>query len=219
MKKIELIFPSVMTIFAVLTLVLSATAQQPAPQQPAGRFDVTHYRIEAQIIPEQHMLRAGADVTFVPLDSTRSVVFELNGSLKVESIEKDGKVLTGVVQDPVGVGSLGPSVRIDLGQVVPANQPVTLRIRWSGALINPEGGPLATKRLAYVGNEGSYLMYASRWFPFHDYAADRATSDITLIVPAGTVVAGSSDEPVAQTAAGGQTRYRFVNKQPTLVGN
>ena len=132
-----------MTVLAVLTLALATPGQQPAPQQ-TNRFDVTNYRIEAQIIPEQHMLRAGADVTFVPLDATRSVVFELNGSLKVESIEKDGKVLTGVVQDAVGVGSLGPSVRIDLGQVVPANQPVTLRFRWSGALINPEGGPLAT---------------------------------------------------------------------------
>ena len=49
------------------------------------------------------------------------------------------------------MGALGPSVRIDLGEVLPANQPVTLRIRWSGALVSPEGGPLATKRLAYVG--------------------------------------------------------------------
>src|SRR5215203_6443137 len=177
MKRIKLISLSVMTVLAVLTLALSGKSQQPAPQQVASRFDVTHYRIEAQIIPDQHMLRAGADVTFVPLDATRSVVFELNGSLKVETIEKDGKALTGYVQDAVGVGSLRPSVRIDLGSVVPANQPVTLRIRWSGALINPEGGPLATKRLAYVGTEGSYLMYASRWFPFHDYAADRSTSD------------------------------------------
>ena len=221
MKNIKLIFPGVMAVLAVLTLALSARSQQPAPQQTAGRFDVTHYRIEAQIIPEQHILRAGADVTFVPLDATRSVVFELNGALKVESIEKDGKVLTGVVQDPVGVGSLGPSVRIDLGQVVPANQPVTLRIRWSGALINPEGGPLATKRLAYVGSEGSYLMYASRWFPFHDYAADRATSDITFIVPSGLQVAGTSDDPiVAQPAPKeGAVRYRFVHRQPVLIGN
>ena len=81
------------------------------------------------------------------------------------------------VQDAVGAGALGPNVRIDLGQVVPAAQPVTIRIRWSGALTSPEGGPLANKRLAYVGPEGSYLMYASRWFPFHDYAADRATAD------------------------------------------
>ena len=210
-----------MTLLAVLALALSASAQQPAPQQAANRFDVTHYRIEAQIIPEQHVLRAGADVTFVPLDATRSVVFELNGSLKVESIEKDGKVLTGVVQDAVGVGSLGPSVRIDLGQVMPANQPITLRVRWSGALINPEGGPLATKRLAYVGTEGSYLMYASRWFPFHDYAADRATSDITFIVPSGLQVAGTSDDPVVAQPAPKENavRYRFVHRQPVLIGN
>jgi len=218
MKRIKLIILSVMTVLAMLTLAVS---QQPAPQQAASRFDVTNYRIEAQIIPDQHLLRAGADVTFLPLDATRSVVFELNGSLKVESIQKDGKDLTGWVQDAVGVGALGPSVRIDLGQVVPANQPVTLRIRWSGALLSPEGGPLATKRLAYVGTEGSYLMYASRWFPFHDYAADRATSDITFIVPAGLQVAGTSDDPiVAQPSPKeGAVRYHFVHRQPVLIGN
>src|SRR5213594_1019663 len=123
-------FPGIMaTVAVVLTLAVSGKSQQPAPQPAASRFDVTNYRIEAQIIPDQHMLRAGADVTFVPLDATRSVVFELNGSLKVESIERNGKALTGYVQDAVGVGALGPSVRIDLGEVVPANVPITLRIR------------------------------------------------------------------------------------------
>ena len=210
-----------MTLAVILLSSIVAMSQQPAPQQTASRFDVTNYRIEAQIIPEEHMLRAGADITLVPLDATRSIVFELNGSLKVESIEKDGKVLTGFVQDAVGVGALGPSVRIDLGQMSPANQPITLRIRWSGALISPEGGPLATKRMAYVGTEGSYLMYASRWFPFHDYAADRATSDITLIVPAGLQVAGTSDDPVvaAPSPKEGAIRYRFVHRKPVLIGN
>src|SRR6266508_6494733 len=124
---------------AVLTLWMTVIGQQPAPQQSGTRFDVTNYRIEAQIIPDQHLLRAGADISFIPLESTRSVVFELNGSLKVESIERDGKPLTGFVQDAVGVGALGPSVRVDLGQVVPANSPLTLRFRWSGALLSPEG--------------------------------------------------------------------------------
>src|SRR5215204_6279629 len=220
MTRIKLIRPGIIaTIFLMSSVV--ALSQQPAPQQTASRYDVTNYRIEAQIIPEEHMLRAGADITLVPLDATRSIVFELNGSLKVEGIEKDGKVLTGFVQDAVGVGSLGPSVRIDLGQMSPANQPITLRIRWSGALISPEGGPLATKRMAYVGTEGSYLMYASRWFPFHDYAADRATSDITLIVPAGLQVAGTSDDPVvaAPSPKEGAIRYRFVHRKPVLIGN
>ena len=203
-------------IAAVFVFSAVAFAQSPG----GSRFDVTNYRIEVQLNPDEHTLRAGADITFTPQEATRSVVFELNGSLHVDSIEKDGVKLTGFVQDAVGAGALGPNVRIDLGQVMPANQPVTLRIRWSGALTSPEGGPLANKRLAYVGSEGSYLMYASRWFPFHDYAADRATSDITMIVPTGVQVGGISDEAVTPVVdKNGTTRFRFVNRQPVLIGN
>jgi len=203
---------------AIVLCFFGATAR--AQTAPGSRYDVSNYRIEVQLNPNEHTMRAGADITFVPQDATRSVVFELNGSLHVDSVEKDGKALTGFVQDAVGAGALGPNVRIDLGQVVPAAQPVTIRIRWSGALTSPEGGPLANKRLAYVGPEGSYLMYASRWFPFHDYAADRATSDITVIVPTGMQVGGISDEAVTpQVDKTGTTRFRFVNKQPVLIGN
>src|SRR5712691_688222 len=222
MKIFRPIFPEVfLSLITLAVIASSAGAQQPAPQQRTARFDVTNYRIEAQLIPDQHLLRAGADITVTPLDATRSLVFELNGSLRVESIDRDGRPLTGFVQDAVGVGSLGPSVRVDLGQVVQANQPVTLRFRWSGALLSPEGGPLATKRLAYVGPEGSYLMYASRWFPFHDYAADRATSDITIVVPTGMQVGGISDEAVTPQvdSKNGTSRFHFVNKQPILIGN
>ncbi len=212
---------SVSAALTILVIGIPTSAQQPASAPAGTRYDITNYRIEAQLLPEQHMLRAGADITLLPLEATRSLVFELNGSLKVESVETGGKVLTGVVQDAVGVGALGPNVRVDLGQVMPANQPLTLRFRWSGALVSPEGGPLATRRLAYVGTEGSYLMYASRWFPFHDYAVDRATADITLVVPTGTQVAGTSDDPVVgvPSAKDGTTRFRFVQKRPDLIGN
>ncbi|HZH91158.1 MAG TPA: M1 family aminopeptidase [Pyrinomonadaceae bacterium] len=205
----------VLTMFAAFAS--DAAAQ---PQRTGTRFDVTNYRIEAELRPAEHVLRANADVTFTMLDAARSVVFELNGALKVDSIERNGKALTNFVQDPAGLESIGPNVRIDLGEVVQANTPVTLRFRWSGALVTAEGGPLVTRRLAYIGNEGSYLMYAARWFPFHDYAADRATADITIVVPNGFQVAGSSDEPATQTSgAAGTTRYRFVHRQPALIGN
>ncbi len=220
MKTFRPIFLQFLSIISSVLVFAAAGAAQQTATPAVNRFDITNYRVEAQLIPEQHMLRAGADITLIPLDATRSLVFELNGSLKVESIDRNGHGLT-YVQDSVGVGSLGPSVRVDLGQVVPANQPVTLRFRWSGALVSPEGGPLATKRLAYVGPEGSYLLYASRWFPFHDYAADRATSDITLIVPTGLQVAGTSDDAVTAQPSPkeGATRYRFVHRQPVLIGN
>src|SRR6267143_939500 len=94
---------NVLRMFGLLATVsifaLVAVAQQPPQTPTASRFDVTNYHIEAQLIPDQHLLRAGADVTFTPLDATRSVVFELNGSLHVESIERDGVPLTNFVQD------------------------------------------------------------------------------------------------------------------------
>jgi aminopeptidase N len=207
-------------VLVLFVCLVGLTASAQPQTVPGSRYDVTNYRIEVQLNPAEHTLRAGADITLVPLDATRSIVFELNGSLHVDSVEKDGKALTGFVQDAVGAGALGPNVRIDLGQVVPAAQPLTIRVRWGGALTSPEGGPLANKRLAYVGPEDSYLMYASRWFPFHDYAADRATADITVIVPTGMQVGGVSDEPVnPQVDKTGTTRFRFVNKQPALIGN
>ncbi|HEY0078239.1 MAG TPA: hypothetical protein VGB73_06305, partial [Pyrinomonadaceae bacterium] len=209
---------------AVLLAFVASLSFETRAQQPSGgraRFDVTHYRIEVELRPSENFLNAIGDVTFTPLDATRSVVFELNGSLKVEGIERNGAALTNFVQDAAGYDTMGPSVRVDLGEVVPAGQPVTLRFKWSGALVSPEGGPLATKRLAYVGNEGSYLMYAARWFPFHDYAADRATSDITIAVPQGFEVAGATEDPAtaAPQQQGALRRFRFVTRQPALVGN
>ena len=119
------------------------------------------------------------------------------------------------VQDQVGVSDLGPNVRVDLGDMVAAGTPVALRFKYHRNFDERTGGPLLTKRLAYVGSGDGYLMYAARWFPFHDYAADRATSDITVSIPNGFQVVGYSDAPV--TNAGG--KYRFVRTTPGLVGN
>jgi aminopeptidase N len=58
-------------------------------------------------------------------------------------------------------------------------------------------------------------MYAARWFPFHDYAADLATSDITISIPDGLQVVGFSDTEPAQSAG----KYRFTRSKPGLVGN
>nr|MBA3766716.1 hypothetical protein [Acidobacteriota bacterium] len=77
-----------LVVAALLSLFISSASAQRSPSQAAGsRYDVTAYRIEAQLLPAEHLLRASADVTFTPTEATRSVIFELNGSLKVEGIE------------------------------------------------------------------------------------------------------------------------------------
>lgn len=234
-------FQLAVLIFATAFFSVNSFSQQ-VQRTP---FDVTNYKMDVQLEPADNRLQAVADITFTPLQETRSISFELNGSLKVESVTRIGSspvLLTPTpvptttasktkpkpvtqatsaqsqitfVQDQVGVSDLGPSVKVDLGENVAANTPITLRFKYAGTLVTPEGGPLLTKRLAYVGSNNGYLFYASRWFPFHDYAADRAVSDITISVPSGFQLVGFSDTPVSN--AGG--KYRFTQSKPALIGN
>ncbi len=229
----------VATLFFLASFPLSAQAVKRTP------FDVTHYQMDVALIPAERKINATVDVTFTPLEDTRSVTFEINGSLKVDSVTRAGlPPITSVaaqptfktpaktkaapvskaipatpditfIQDQAGVSDIGPNVRIDLGETAAKGVPLTLRFKYSGILELPAGGPLLSKRLAYIGKDQGYLMYAARWFPFHDYAADLATSDITVSLPAELTLVGFSDQPV--TNAGG--KYHFVQSRPALVGN
>jgi aminopeptidase N len=223
-------------VFQIFGFVLLFSSAIYAQQVQRSAFDVTNYRMDVQLMPDENKLNATVDVDFTPLEDTRTVAFELNGSLKIDAITRVSGSMPVVtasptksksasqtasqnqvtfIQDQVGVSDLGPSVKVDLGEVVAKGTPVTLRFKYSGVLNTPAGGPLLTKRLASVGERNGYLMYASRWFPFHEYAADLATSDISLSIPSGLQIVGFSDTPVAQNG----TKYRFVKAKPGLIGN
>jgi hypothetical protein len=76
MSRITSTLPRILATVAVaLTLAVSGKSQQPAPQQQASRYDVLNYRIEAQIIPDQHLLRAwrGRHVCAIRRDALRSL--------------------------------------------------------------------------------------------------------------------------------------------------
>ncbi|HEY0426261.1 MAG TPA: M1 family aminopeptidase, partial [Pyrinomonadaceae bacterium] len=224
-------------VFQIFGFVLLFASAGLAQQVQRSAFDVTNYRMDVQLTPNEQKLSATVDVDFTPLEDTRTVSFELNGSLKIDTISRVGattpitaatptKTKTSTtatttqnqvtfIQDQVGVSDLGPSVKIDLGETITKGTPVTLRFKYSGLLVTPSGGPLLTKRLAYVGDKNGYLMYAARWFPFHEYAADLAMSDITISLPSGLQLVGFSDAPVSQNGG----KYRFVKTKPGLVGN
>lgn len=235
MKKfIKISFYSI----GLISLLSLAAAAQKIERTP---FDVNHYVMDVQIVPIEQKLIATVDVTFTPQADSRTFDFELNGSLKIDTITRVGGSMPQTAtptatpakgtrptprpatpsaevtyqQDQSGVSDLGPSVRVDLGMVVTKGVPVTLRFKYSGILATPQGGPLLTKRLAYVGDARGYLMYAGRWFPFHNYAADAATSDITISLPSSYNLVGVSDSPVPSTGG----KYRFTQTKPALIGN
>ena len=213
-----------------------------AQQVKRAPFDVTNYVMDVALAPAERKLNATVDVTFVPLENTRSVSFELNGSLRVDTVTRQDKSVSAsaaispatmpgktpvksmpvtsanpitFVQDQTNSTDLGPHVRIDLGETAVKGSPVTLRFKYSGVLDLPAGGPLLNKRLAFIGDNQGYLMYAARWFPFHDYAADPAAADISITVPAGFQMTGYSESPVTNTGG----KYRFVQSTPGLIGN
>ncbi len=242
---------STVVIAGLLCVGLNWFSGNASAQKGVTDLDVQHYKIEAELTPSQQYLRARTEVKFTPVSDTRSVVFELNGSLSVKRIARLDVMPTptpAVQTVPVGpntptltrqnpkgakptptpvakapaatTAAKAPTpaptpstlelqfiqdnrekndVRIDLGSVVAANQPVTLLFEYEGALESAQGGPISNARLAYIGEQGSYLFYAARWFPFHEYAADRATYDIKVKVPKGIIVTGYSEQPVVET--------------------
>jgi len=166
-------------MFAAVALLVAAFGSSAQTNQ-GDTIDITNYKINAEMIPDSHTLKARALVTFKTLKQTQSAVFEMNGSLIISSIKApDGRTELQFVQDRVNE----MNVKINLGQLYQAGAELTLTFDYAGQLATPEGGPIADTRLAYIGPEGSYLFYAARWFPFHGYAADRATSEISLTVP------------------------------------
>lgn len=236
----------------VLTIGAAAIAQD---KKASVEFDVQNYKIEADLAPAEQKLRGRAEVTFVPQFETRSVVFEMNGSLIITKVTLKAGAIPKVTTPPPttpapttrpGIKKPAPAtptattstttgtqgglqfiqdsresmnVRVDLGSVVVAKQPLTLIFEYEGVLETAQGGPIQNARLAYVGNQGSYLFYAARWFPFHEYAADRATYQITITVPKGIIVAGYSEQPTTGIPTGNKTAYTFTSTKPILPGN
>ncbi len=249
-----------------VVLTISVALSQ---QKGQVEIDVQGYKIDAELLPAEQKLRARAEVTFVPQTETRSVVFEMNGSLTISKVTPKSGLLTtapttvtppkvttpptltrpgtkagqksatpttsdrtaSATAQPNSSASLtelqfvqdnreNMNVRVDLGSVVPAKQPITIVFEYEGALESPQGGPLQSARLAYVGNQGSYLFYAARWFPFHEYAADRATYQVTITVPKDITAIGYSEQPVIGTPVpNNKTAFSFISTKPVLPGN
>lgn len=235
-------------MFAMLAFALAWSGAEA--QKGATGLDVQHYKIDAELVPASQLLKARAEVQFVPQSETRTVVFEMNGSLTISRIIRvDGATAKAGAVRGQNLKSAPPkaketnaqpasdslqfiqdnrenmNVRIDLGDVVPAKQPVTLAFEYEGALESPQGGVTSNVRLAYVGDQGSYLFYSARWFPFHEYVGDRATYAINIKVPKGMLVAGYSDQPVTPVPIIDQktkeefATWSFTCSKPVLPGN
>ena len=59
-----------------LALAVSGAVFRAGAQKGATDIDVQHYKIDAELIPASQLLKARAEVRFVPQSETRSVILK-----------------------------------------------------------------------------------------------------------------------------------------------
>jgi len=162
-----------------------------------ARLRVDDYQIEADLNPHSHILKARVKVKFTALDDLSVATFELNNALRLTKVaDSNNKPLSAerVTQDS--------TVRIPLTSGLAKEGSSTLTFEYEGTLNSADESPVPGLKLASVGDDTTYLLYASRWFPVSGYGINRFTSTISVTVPAHMVVVGSGKLTVSDGAPG-----------------
>jgi len=198
----------------VCALLLPALAGPSPAQRAAGRLDVDHYVINAEIHPRTQDLTATAEVRFRAADDdARSATFQLHNALRLEKVvDESGAEL------PAERNAEDFTVRISLPQILAKGQPKTLKFTYQGALTGKEESPVWGLTFAAIRNDFAFLLYPARWFPVNDYTADRYTADLNITVPVGYQVIASGIES-SEAAGPGKTTFHFRFTQPAFPGS
>src|ERR1700728_1412142 len=204
-----------------LTLSLMVLLSLPARAAEKTHLRVDDYQIEAQLDPHLHQITARAKVKFTALQDLSVAVFELHNDLRVTKVLDDQNHLLSaerVTQDS--------TVRVPLPAGMAKDAQATLTFEYEGQIENADNSPVPGLKLAYIGDDTSYLLYAGRWFPVSGYGLNRFTSTISVTVPAHMFVIGSGKATVSDAAASKKPNasvlptktFTFVSTKPSFPG-
>lgn len=185
----------------------------PALGAERSRVKAEDYLIDAEIYPQSHQLNAHVRVKFTALDDTQFASFELNNALRVTKVlDANGKALSAerISQDNV--------IRVNFPNGLTKGASSTITFDYEGKLATADDSPVEGLKLAYIGEDETYLLYPGRWFPITNYGLDRFTSTINITAPAGTTIIGSGLAPASKQAPAGKTLATFVYQKPSFPG-
>src|SRR3984893_2377363 len=204
-----------------LTLALLVLLAIPSRAAEKARLRVDDYRIEAELDPHLHQITARAKVKFTALQDLSVAVFELHNDLRVTKVaDEKNQPLSAerVTQDS--------TVRVPLPAGLSKDASTTLTFEYDGTLENADNSPVPGLKLAYIGDDTSYLFYAGRWFPVNGYGLNRFTSTISVTVPAHMLAVGSGTATVRDAPASKKPNasvlptktFTFVSTKPSFPG-
>ena len=210
-------------ITIALTLLIPLLLAWPPSSWAAekARLRVEDYKIEAELTPHVHQISARVKVKFTALQDLSVATFELHNALRVTKVlDANNQPLSAerVTQDS--------TIRVPLPSGLAKDASTTLTFEYEGQLETVDESPVPGLKLAYVGDDTSYLLYAGRWFPVTGYGFNRFTSTISLTVPAHMVAIGSGKETVSNIAASKKPNssglpnktFTFVSDKPGFPG-
>lgn len=194
----------------LLGLALAMVPALGQAQRGAPRFEVKNYVIDAELLTSQHLLTAKARVDIVPNSDITSLSFELQSSLRVE------KVVDTTGQE-ISYNQQGQTLNLSLLNPLPASKPASITVTYGGMLNSADSSPVEGLKVAYVGPEGSYLLYPGRWFPVSAYSVNRFSATMNITVPSDeTVIAsGKASAPVRET---GKVTYTYEFDKSSFPG-
>ena len=170
----------------VLGICVLASVCHAAEKQ---RIQVDDYVIHVAVSPQNHQMKAVAQVKFTALEDINVATFELHNALRPTRVVDANAQLLQVERV-----SQDSTVRITLPNTLNKGQSDTLIFEYEGAIQTADDSPVQGLKLAYIGDPITYLLYAGRWFPMVGYGTNRFTATISVSVPTGYTVIGSGKE-------------------------
>ncbi len=208
-------------LWGMCALLLLILAAMPSRAAEKARLRVDDYRIEVELTPHLHQMSAKAKVKFTALQDLTTATFELHNGLRVTKVldEKDQPLSAErVTQDS--------TVRVPLPNGLARDASTTLTFEYEGEIENADDSPVPGLKLAYIGDDTSYLLYSSRWFPVSGYGLNRFTASIKVTVPAHMLVIGSGKPAVNENPPSNKPNsnglptktFSFVYDKPSFPG-
>ncbi len=173
-----------LSILAALALLAAGGARAQAPRKPA--FHAIHYEVDATLNPADQTLSARAKVDLIADEASSTVQFELHPNLKVTSLLAAGRPVNYEHEEDSPL-----KLKVTLPEPAATGHTITLTLEYSGPLANEENSPSKGVRLAYIGQDGAYLLLPARWFPLTNFPANRYTGVFNIIVPENFAVVGT----------------------------
>src|SRR5271169_3782229 len=209
------VLTSSLTVLLLLALAIPSWAAEKT------RLRVDDYQIEAELEPHLHQITARAKVKFTALQDLSVAIFELHNDLRVTRVlDEKNQPLSAerVTQDS--------TVRVPLPSGLARDASTTLTFEYEGQLESADNSPVPGLRLAYIGDDTSYIFYSGRWFPVSGFGLNRFTSTISVTIPAHMLAIGSGKVSVTEPAASKKPEasvlptktFTFVSSKPSFPG-